>query len=226
MVNGLSAAGARRLVEARARGGFESVEALLHAAKLSRRDMECLAAADALVTGSGHRRNAAWAVAAIDERPPVLADAPIHESAVDLPAPGEGENVVADYASIGLTLRRHPLALLRTQLRKLRVLSAEDIQRTPHGTRVRVAGIVTGRQRPGTASGVVFVTLEDETGYVNIVVWGRTVDAQRRPLLASKLMAVHGHVEREGEVVHVIAGKILDYTQLLGDLETRSRDFH
>ena len=226
MVKGLSEDGARRLIEARAHGGFESVEELLRAARLSRRDRECLAAADALVCVSGHRRNAAWMVAGIDERPPVLADAPVRESAVDLPPPGEGENIVADYASIGLSLRRHPLALLRPRLRRMRVLSAKDIQRTPHGKGVRVAGIVTGRQRPGTASGVVFVTLEDETGYVNIVVWGRTVDAQRRPLLASKLMAVHGHVEREGEVVHVIAGKILDYTHLLGDLETRSRDFH
>jgi error-prone DNA polymerase len=156
----------------------------------------------------------------------VLADAPIRETAVDLPPPGEGENIVADYASVGLTLGRHPLALLRARLRGRRIASAEDIRRTPHGKRVRVAGIVTGRQRPGTASGVVFVTLEDETGFVNVVVWGRTADAQRRPLLASRLMAVHGHVEREGDVVHVIAGRILDYSALLGELETRSRDFH
>jgi error-prone DNA polymerase len=226
MVSGLSEAGAQRLVEARAGGGFESVEQLLRAAKLSRRDMECLAAADALVSASGHRRNAAWTVAGIDARPPVLADAPIRETAVDLPPPGEGENIVADYASVGLTLGRHPLALLRARLRGRRIASAEDIRRTPHGKRVRVAGIVTGRQRPGTASGVVFVTLEDETGFVNVVVWGRTADAQRRPLLASRLMAVHGHVEREGDVVHVIAGRILDYSALLGELETRSRDFH
>jgi error-prone DNA polymerase len=226
MVSGLSEAGAQRLVEARAGGGFESVEQLLRAAKLSRRDMECLAAADALVSASGHRRNAAWTVAGIDARPPVLADAPIRETAVDLPPPGEGENIVADYASVGLTLGRNPLALLRARLRGRRIASAEDIRRTPHGKRVRVAGIVTGRQRPGTASGVVFVTLEDETGFVNVVVWGRTADAQRRPLLASRLMAVHGHVEREGDVVHVIAGRILDYSALLGELETRSRDFH
>jgi error-prone DNA polymerase len=226
MVKGLSKAGAQRLIETRLHMHGEPVEELLLAAKLSRRDMECLAAADALAATTGHRHNAAWTVAGIETRPPILANAPIREQLVDLPAPTEGENVVADYASLGLTLGRHPLELLRLELRKHRILTAEEIRRIPHGSQTRVAGIVTCRQRPGTASGVVFVTLEDETGFINVVVWGRSAVAQRRTLLGAQLMAVHGHIEREGEVIHLVAGKLVDYTHLLNNLITRSRNFH
>jgi error-prone DNA polymerase len=226
MVKGLSKAGALRLIETRLHLLTESVEELLLAAKLSRRDMECLAAANALAATTGHRHNAAWTVAGIETRPPILANAPIREQLVDLPAPTEGENVVADYASLGLTLGKHPLALLRLELRKLRILTAEDIRHIPHGTQTRVAGIVTCRQRPGTASGVVFVTLEDETGFINVVVWGRSATAQRRTLLGAQLMAVHGHIEREGDIIHLVAGRLVDYTHLLNNLITRSRNFH
>ncbi|HWQ37185.1 MAG TPA: error-prone DNA polymerase [Burkholderiales bacterium] len=226
MVNGLSEAGAKRLIEARAGGNFASVEELLVAARLSRRDRDCLAAANAFSRATGHRRNAAWRVSVIEPGPPLLAHAPIHETPVELPAASEGEDIVADYASLGLTLGRHPLALLRPRLTRLRLLTAAELRRAPDGAPVRAAGIVTCRQRPGTASGVVFVTLEDETGFINVVVWGRTVEAQHRPLLGARLMAVHGHVQREGEVVHLVAGRILDYSHFLGDLLTRSRDFH
>jgi len=226
MVKGLSEAGARSLLDVRRHLNSDSAEELMRAAKLSRRDMECLAASGALAATTGHRHNAAWMVAGIEVRPPLLANAPVAEQPVNLPPPTEGENVVADYASTGLTLGRHPMALLRPELRKLRLLSAEEIRHVPHGTMARAAGIVTCRQRPGTASGVVFVTLEDETGFINVVVWGRSATAQRRVLLGAQLMAVHGHVEREGEVIHLIAGKLVDHSPLLGSLLTRSRDFH
>jgi error-prone DNA polymerase len=226
MVKGLSDTGVQRLLEVRQDQPDESAEGLMRAAKLSRRDMECLAAAGALAATIGHRHNAAWAVAGIEARPPLLANAPINEQPVSLAPPTEGETVVADYASVGLTLGPHPVALLRPELRKMRLLSAEEIRHVPHGTMARAAGIVTCRQRPGTASGVVFVTLEDETGYINVVVWGRSAAAQRRVLLGAQLMAVHGHVEREGEVIHLIAGKLVDHSRLLGSLLTRSRDFH
>ncbi|MGD2140997.1 MAG: error-prone DNA polymerase [Burkholderiales bacterium] len=226
MVKGLSQAGTQRLIEARRQLHGQSVETLMRAARLSRRDMGCLAAAGALATAVGHRHKAAWTVAGIEAAPPLLANAPVHENPVDLPLPTEGEDIVADYASLGLTLGRHPLALLRPQLRKQRMLSAEQIRHIPHGTLARAAGIVTCRQRPGTASGVVFVTLEDETGFINVVVWGRSAAAQRRALLGSQLMAVHGHIEREGDVIHLIAGKLIDYSHLLGDLITHSRNFH
>ena len=121
---------------------------------------------------------------------------------------------------------RHPLALLRQRLARMRLATAEELREYPHGRAARVAGIVVGRQRPDTASGVVFVTLEDETGSVNVIVWRGIADRQRRELLGSRLMGVHGVLEREGEVVHLIAKKLVDYSTLLGALETTSRDFH
>jgi error-prone DNA polymerase len=148
------------------------------------------------------------------------------EAAVDLLAPTEGQDIVADYRALGLTLRRHPLALLRDRLRRRRLASAEEIGAAPHGRIVRTAGIVIGRQRPDTTSGVVFVTLEDETGTTNVIVWRDVGDRQRRELLGAKLLAVFGRVEREGPVVHVLAGRLVDLSPLLGELPTRSRDFH
>ncbi len=202
------------------------LEELALRAKLNRRDLRCLAEAGALASLAGHRRNAAWLVAGIEERLPVLAPAAIVESAVDLPAPTEGQDIVADYASLGLTLRRHPLTLLRPKLARLRMITARELLHTPTGKLVRVAGLVTCRQRPGTASGVIFITLEDETGQINVVVWRGVSEKQRRPLLAASLLGVHGMLEREGAVTHLIAGKLVDYSALLGDLVTHSRDFH
>ena len=143
-----------------------------------------------------------------------------------LPAPTEGERIVADYASIGLTLGRHPLALLRERLRKKLLLSANELQCVAHGKAVRTAGIVLMRQRPQTASGVTFLTLEDETGQVNIIVWERIGREQRRALLESRLLEVQGEWQRQEEVAHLIARRLIDRTSLLGELLTRSRDFH
>lgn len=133
---------------------------------------------------------------------------------------------MADYASTGLTLGRHPLALLRAQLSRMRFSTAEKIRLLPSGSRVRAAGIVTGRQRPSTASGTVFVTLEDETGYVNVIVWPNLTERQRRELLGARLMGVEGVLEREGEVMHLVARRLSDHGALLGNLVTTSRDFH
>ena len=226
MVKGLTEAGAKWIVEARCAAPFESVTDLAHRTKLDRRDLTALADADALVPLSGHRHAAVWEVAGVERLPEILAGATFAESAPALPAPTEGQEIVADYRSLGLTLRRHPLALLRGQLRAKRIVTAEDISRTPHGRFTRVAGIVIGRQRPDTKSGVVFVTLEDETGATNVIVWRDVGDRQRRELFNARLMAVYGRVEREGEVVHVIAGRLVDMTPMLGTLPTKSRDFH
>ena len=226
MVKGLSEAGAKRIVEARGGAPFDSVTDLAHRAKLDRRDLAALADADALVPLSGHRHDAVWEVAGVERLPEILAGATFAETVPALPAPTEGQEIVADYRRLGLTLRRHPLALLRRQLREKRIVTAEDISRTPHGRLTRVAGIVIGRQRPDTKSGVVFVTLEDETGATNVIVWRDVGDRQRRELLNARLMAVYGRVEREGEVVHVIAGRLVDMTPMLGTLPTKSRDFH
>jgi error-prone DNA polymerase len=169
---------------------------------------------------------ARWQVAGVEATTPLLEAAPVIETVPALAAPGEGENLVVDYASTGLTLGRHPLALLRHRLKQLRLSTAEELRGFPHGRLARAAGIVTGRQRPGTASGVVFVTLEDETGNVNVIVWRDLVEKQRRELLGARLLGVYGVLERQGEVVHLVARRLVDFSELLGRLETTSRDFH
>jgi len=226
VISGLSEAGVKRLVEARQAQPFASVADLAHRAQLDKRDLTCLAEAGALAPIAGHRHGAAWEVAGVERLPPLLDGHAIDEAPPALPSPTEGQDIVADYRRLGLTLRRHPLALLRRHLQTRRLVSADAILRTPHGRSVRTAGIVIGRQRPDTASGVVFVTLEDETGTINVIVWRDLGDRQRRELLGARLMAVYGRVEREGEVVHVLAGRLVDMSSLLGTLPTRSRDFH
>jgi error-prone DNA polymerase len=238
MVKGLSQQGAQRLIAARsllfspplspprAAGVAPDFEHLALRANLSRKDMNALAAAGALESLSGHRRAAAWLVAGIEQRPPLLAAAAITESGVVLAPPAEGDDILADYASTGLTLRRHPLALLRPRLNQLAMRTAEELKTTPSGTPVKVAGLVTCRQHPGTAKGVIFVTLEDETGQINVVVWESLSRRQRRPLLTSRLLRVAGTLERDGAVIHVIARDLADYSRLIGRLDARSRDFH
>jgi error-prone DNA polymerase len=142
-----------------------------------------------------------------------------------LRAPREGHDIVADYASLGLTLRRHPLALLRDRLEKRGVIDTQALWGLPNGRWVTTAGLVITRQRPGSASGVTFVTLEDEVGYVNLIVWKRVADEQRAALLESRLLEVRGQVQREGDVLHVIAQRLGNLSALLGDLMVESRDF-
>ena len=209
-----------------ARSAFTDVADLAHRAALDRRDLACLADAGALAALAGHRHGAVWEVAGVERLPPLLAGSRFDEAAPELPAPTEGEDIVADYRTVGLTLRRHPLALLRDRLARRRLLTSAEIGEAPHGRIVRTAGLVIGRQRPDTASGVVFVTLEDETGATNVIVWRDVSDRQRRELLGARLLAVFGRVEREGTVVHLIAGRLVDLSPLLGRLAAKSRDFH
>jgi error-prone DNA polymerase len=225
MVNGLKVDSAKRIVNSRNISAVSSSEDLARRAALDRHDLSCLAAADALASLAGHRREALWETLGVDEPTrlgmPSLAVAP-----PALAAPTEGEEIVADYETTGLTLRRHPLALLRERLKKRRIRTAEEVSAARHGQFIRAAGLVTCRQRPATASGVIFVTLEDETGYVNLIVWNDLADRQRRELLASRLLAVQGEVQREGRVVHVLAKRLEDLSPLLGRLATTSHDFH
>jgi error-prone DNA polymerase len=225
-VKGLSQAGGQRIVEACGERVFEDAEDLARRARLDRRDLDALARAGALAGLSGHRRHALWTVLGIDRPPPVLEGARLAEPLPGLEPPGEGEEIVADYASLGLTLGRHPLALLRGRLARLRALRAVELESLPSGRPVHVAGIVTCRQRPATARGVTFVTLEDETGCVNVVVWAATAERQRRELLGASLMGVAGRLERHAGVTHVIAGRLYDHSALLGRLQAPSRDFH
>jgi len=226
MIASLREESVKRIIAERALRPFNDVADLAHRAKLDRRDLTALAAAGALASVAGNRHDAVWEVAGVEKLPPILAGTTFDEAPAALPAPTEGQDIVADYRTLGLTLGRHPLALLRKQLASMRLVTASDIAHTPHGRIGRTAGIVIGRQRPDTASGVIFVTLEDETGATNVVVWRDLSDRQRRELLGSRLMAVYGRVEREGEVVHLIAGRLVDLTPMLGSLQTRSRDFH
>jgi len=226
MVKGLSQAAAERLVEARATAPFTDVHDLSRRARLHRRDIEALADADALAPLAGHRHHARWAVLGVEEPLPLFPDSRVPEALPLLRSPTEGQAIVADYRSLGLTLGRHPLALLRPRLDRLRFVTARGVQRLAAGEPVRAAGLVITRQRPGTATGVVFVTLEDETGYVNLIVWSSLVERQRKELLDARLLGVVGEVQREGEVVHVLARTLEDHTHLLGRLSTRPRDFH
>jgi len=224
MVKGLSAEGAARLTAARAQRPFASVEDLAQRG-LEKSDLKCLAAAGALEALAGHRRQAYWDVAGIEQATP-LASAPVEDRQPELSPLTEGQNLAADYASVGLSLGRHPLALLRDTLRRQRLVTAKELRAYPHGRIARAAGLVISRQRPGTASGVTFLTLEDETGQINVVIWRDLADCQRPELLGSRLLAVYGVLERQGEVAHLIAGRLKDLTPLLGDLVTQSRDFH
>ena len=225
MVKGLKLESAKRLMAARAHGPFISTEDLARRAQLDRGDLSALAAADALASLAGHRREALWETLGVDE-PTRLGMPAVQVAPPPLAAPTEGEEIVGDYDTLGLTLRRHPLALLRSRLDRKKIRTAHDIANARHGQLVRAAGIVTCRQRPATASGVIFVTLEDETGYVNLVVWNDLAEKQRRELLASKLLAVSGQVQREGLVVHVLARWLEDLSPMLGRLATSSHDFH
>jgi error-prone DNA polymerase len=226
LVRGLTEAGAARIVDARRERPFSSVADLAHRARLDRRDLTALADGDALASLAGHRHDAVWNVAGVERMPPLLAGIPFDEAQPALAPPTEGQDIVADYRRLGLTLRRHPLALLRRRLHERRLVSADAVRRAPHGRLVRTAGIVIGRQRPDTASGVIFVTLEDETGASNVIVRREIGERQRRELLGARLLGVYGTVEREGDVVHVLAGRLVDLTPMLGALPTRSRDFH
>ncbi|OGA69065.1 MAG: error-prone DNA polymerase [Betaproteobacteria bacterium RIFCSPLOWO2_12_FULL_65_14] len=217
MVGGLSEAEGRRVASGKPCRSIADLN-------LNRKDLRCLASAGALQSLAGHRRLAHWAAAGAARRAPL--DVPALERVPELAAPGEGEDIVADYASLGLTLGRHPLALLRSALAKRRLITARELLEVRHGGTARMAGLVTCRQRPDTASGVIFVTLEDETGNASVVVWRNLVERQKAELLGARLLGVHGVVERDGDVVHLVARRLLDYSGLLGPLAAPSRDFH
>ncbi|UVE64279.1 error-prone DNA polymerase [Burkholderia pyrrocinia] len=227
LVRGLGAAAARRIEAARAAGPFENVDTLARRAQLDRRDLEALAAANALATLAGHRRDALWqAVAAAPERD-LLAAAPIDEAEKPaLGAPSEADDILADYHTTGLTLNRHPVALLRPELRARRLSSAAELHDRPDGRLARACGLVTARQMPGTAKGVMFMTLEDETGCVNLIVRPELLARQRRETLDSRLLAASGVWQVASDVRHLVVQHFEDLTPLLGGLRTSSREFH
>lgn len=225
LVLGLKAESARRISTARQTVYFESAEELARVAELEQHEMRQLAAADALRSLSGHRRQQVWDAAALKRAPQLLRQAPIDEPVLDLVPAAEGEEVIWDYRALGLTLRSHPLALLRPLLAKRKLCTAKDLAAMPNGRTAHYCGIVTLRQQPGTAKGVVFLSLEDETGNVQVIVWPSVKEKQRKELLRARLMAVHGTWQRQGDACSLVAGRLEDLTGLLGELETSSRDF-
>ena len=227
MVKGLREEAGRAVQQARLAGPFCDVTDLARRCGLDNRALEQLADANALLGLVGHRHQARWDVASVEQQLPLFAEAPgLGEEPVALPVPSVGEDLYADYASLGTTLGPHPLAMLRERLQALRCRSSQDLQILAHGRPVIVAGLVTGRQRPSTATGVTFVTLEDEFGMINVVVWRDLAERQRRVLVGSQMMQVKGRFEHKHGVRHVIAGHMADVSGMLQGLDVRSRDFH
>ena len=226
LVDGFRQADADRIVGTRAERMFVDVTDLCVRAELDARARGLLADAGALAALAGHRHKARWAAAGVEAQRPLFdAAGATVEDKVALPLPTTEDDVQTDYATMGLTLGRHPLQLLRSRLRARRYRRSSELRRMPHGRDVSFAGIVTLRQRPQTASGVTFLTLEDEDGLVNVVVWRQVADEQRRPLLESRLLAVEGRLESQDGVQHLIAKRLTNLSTLLGPLAPASRDF-
>jgi error-prone DNA polymerase len=224
-VAGLSEIVGKRIVAARNQRAFADVRDLSLRAGLDEKSRNALAEAGALQALVGNRNAARWAVAGIERQRPLLPGSP-EEDAITLPAPNTGEDAVSDYRATGLTLGAHPLSLLRARLQRERVLDSSQLRTVKHGRGVHAAGLVTQRQRPATAGGTIFVTLEDEHGMVNVVVWRDVALRARKALLGARLLAVRGRWEQVDGVQHLIARDLRDISHLLGDLQTASRDFH
>ena len=238
MVRGLAETTARRITEVRAQRPFIDVADLARRAGLDLPNSEGstraseksplahLADAGALRAIAGHRHRARWSVAGVEAQRPLFDGIATPEDTISLPLPSIGEELLADYATTGTTLGKHPLALLRSRLAGQRCKSSRDLAALESSRFVRAAGLVIGRQRPQTASGVTFVTLEDEFGMVNVVVWHHLAQRQRRPFLEARLMQVDGELEVKDGVRHLIAKRLHDLSPWLASLDVRSRDFH
>ncbi|MCT9812660.1 error-prone DNA polymerase [Acidovorax sp. Be4] len=225
LIASLRGSSAARIEQERREAPFDSAQELAQRCGLEQHEMKALAAAGALASLSGHRRQQVWDAAALHAAPKLLEDAPVDEDLLALPEAPEGEEVLWDFASTGLTLRSHPMALLRPQLAKYKLKTSKELRRIPDGRVVRTAGIVTLRQQPGTANGTIFVSLEDEHGATQVIVWRAVRDAQRQVLLGARLLAVEGRWQRQGPVCNLIAERLADLSHLLGRLTTESREF-
>ncbi|WP_293780348.1 error-prone DNA polymerase [uncultured Oxalicibacterium sp.] len=225
MIKGLSTETAERIVIARKTKRFSSIDDLAQRAELDQFELAALARANALLPLTGNRRQAKWQVAAMRPAPALLRNAPVEEEPLLLAAASEGQEITADYASTGLTLQRHPLALLRPLLKKMNLSTSLEMRGFADRKIARTSGIVTMRQRPPTAKGTMFVTLEDETGITNVIIWPALIDKQRREILNAQLMTVYGIWQTRDGVHHLVAKRIVDHSELLGNLTIHSRDF-
>jgi error-prone DNA polymerase len=215
-----------RIEEARSVQPFVDIDDLAQRAQLSSAHLAALASANALESLAGNRRQAMWqALGSVPDKG-LLRAAPIVEDQLELAAPSEAQDIVADYRHLGLTLGRHPLALLRERLSKMRFIATADLATLSNGQLARGCGIVTVRQRHGTANGVVFITLEDETGNTNVIIWPSLVERQRKEVMGASLLGVYGTWQCQNNVRNLVAGRLIDLSHLLGELDPRSRDFH
>ncbi len=235
MVSGLPEKDAHALVAARG-SGYRTPFEIARRAGCSRRALDCLAQADAFASMTVGRRQALWKTSVLDGKiPPLFAGAELFDDPdADLPPTTGSQEVLADYLATGLTLRQHPLAFLRPRLKARLVTTAADLKKTPNGKTVLVAGLVLFRQHPQTAKETIFVTMEDETGAANLIVWKHVHDKYHDAVYHGKLLACRGVVQREGQVLHVVARHVWDWSAQLKHLDpqkgapalpVRSRDF-
>ena len=228
MVKGLAAAQADEMIGRRG-DGYRSIEDIWRRLSVPVAALERLAEADAFQALGLDRRQALWAIRGLsDTRLPLFDSVTATsgaEPAVTLAAMTAGRQVVEDYRSTGLSLRRHPVSFLRPDLAARRIVRCADLATTRDGRRVEVAGIILVRQRPGSARGVLFVTIEDETGHANLILWPSVFEAQRRLVLSASMIACRGKLQREGEVIHVVTEHLTDLSGLLRAVGERDEAF-
>jgi error-prone DNA polymerase len=236
IVRGLANADAAALVAARADQPFASLDDLWRRASVPAAALVQLADADAFRPSLKlARREALWAIKALRDEPlPLFAAASAREAKtvpefcepkVTLRPMIAGSEVVEDYGHVGLTLRSHPISFLRRDLHRQRIVSCTDAMQARDGCWLQTAGLVLVRQMPGSAKGVVFITLEDETGTANLVIWPKLYERQRRVILSAGMMAAHGRIQREGEVVHLVAHRVSDLSNALASVGSRDTTF-
>jgi error-prone DNA polymerase len=219
VVNGLAAVDVEQILAARADGPFTSVEEMWRRSRVKPAALERLAKADAFRCLGLDRRQALWAIKGLGEAPlPLFAAAERREPAVTLAPLASGREVVEDYRATQLSLRAHPLAFLRDRLADRGVIPTAALARVKDGRKVEVAGVILVRQKPGSAKGVLFITIEDETGVANAILWPDRFEAQRRTVMSASMVGIQGKVQREGSVIHVITDRIVDYTWMLREV--------
>ena len=224
MVKGLSEAHATRIIERRG-GGYRSVEDAWRRAGVPVAALERVAEADGFAA-IGERRDALWAIRGLGDAPlPLFAALATVEPAVVLQPMTEGRSVVEDYQTTGLSLRRHPVEFLRDGLQARGMITCRALEGTRDGRRVVLAGIVLVRQKPGSAKGVMFITVEDETGVANLVLWPSIFEKQRRLVLSAGMIACNGTVQREGEVIHVVVERLEDMSAALRSVGQKATPF-
>ncbi|KWU01854.1 DNA polymerase [Vibrio toranzoniae] len=228
-IKGLSEHGIQSVLANRPHSGYRHPSQVKQLS-MSKTDIELLASANALHNVSGDRFQTRWAI--MDSASDLPLFSQVYDDTKDedgehtLHKPNEMQDLLEDFTSIGISLNKHPITLLEEANRLGRFTHMKDLIQQRHKSMVTVVGLVTGKQSPGTATGVTFVTLEDSTGNINVVVWGATARAQQKAYLTAKALKVQGILEKEGEVMHVIAGKLIDITDEIVGLKTKSRDFH